>query len=153
MNRVHQAASGLFFMLALYIGAKSLTDLQFYTRLGPGPGFFPFCLVIGLGVLAASMFYTATFGDRQPLALDFVPDRAGLARLAAIILAIGAVAFAMEPVGFRLTMFAFVMFLLFAFGNRNIVLMLIVAGAGSFGIFALFVDLLKVTLPIGSLGI
>jgi hypothetical protein len=33
------------------------------------------------------------------------------------------------------------------------VLMLIVAFAGSFGIFALFVDLLKVTLPIGRLGI
>lgn len=153
MNRVYQAASGIFFMLALYIAAKSLTDLQFYTRLGPGPGFFPFCLAIGLGLLSISMFYTATFGDRHPLAADFVPDRAGLARIAAIIFAVGVVVFAMEPVGFRLTMFAFVMFLLFAFGNRNIVLMLVIASAGSFGIFALFVDLLKVTLPIGKLGI
>lgn len=153
MNRVYQTASGIFLLLALYIAITSITDLRFYTRLGPGPGFFPFCLAIGLGILAVSMFYTATFGDRQPLAADFIPDRAGLARMAAILFAIGAVVLAMEPLGFRLTMFAFVLFLLFAFGNRNIVLMLLVAAAGSFGIFALFVDLLKVTLPIGRLGI
>lgn len=153
MNRVYQAASGIFLALAIYVAIKSFTELQFYTRLGPGPGFFPFCLAVAFGLLSTSMLYTATFGDRQALPAEFVPDRAGIMRLATIIVSISAVVCAIEPVGFRLTMFMFAMILLFAFGNRNIFLILIVAFAGSFGIFALFVDLLKAPLPIGKLGI
>lgn len=153
MNRLYQVAACLFLLLALYIGARSLLDLQYYGRLGPGPGFFPFWLAVGLGTLACAMFYTATFGSRQPIAADFLPDASGLARMGAIVAAVGATVFAMEPLGFRLTMFAFVLSLLFAFGGRNILLMLLVAIAGSFGVFMIFVDLLKVPLPIGMLGV
>ncbi len=153
MNRLYQAASCLFLLLALYIGTRSLLDLPYYSRLGPGPGFFPFWLAVGLGTLACAMFYTATFGARQPLARDYFPETSGLARMAAIIVAVGATVFVMEPLGFRLTMFVFVLFLLFAFGGQNILLMVLVAAAGSFGVFMIFVNLLKVPLPIGMLGV
>lgn len=152
MNRVYQAVSCIFLLMAVYIGTESLLDLQFYSRLGPGPGFFPFWLSVGLGVLAVAMLHTATFGPRQPIAADFIPDKSGLARMAAIVCAVGATSFAMEPFGFRLTMFAFVLFLLVVFGGHNIILMMLVAAAGSFGVFMIFVDLLNVPLPIGMFG-
>lgn len=153
MNRVYQAAACIFLLMALYIGAKSLLDLQFYTRLGPGPGFFPFWLSVGLGGLASAMLLVATFGARQPLAADFVPEKSGLIRMSAIVFAIGATTFAMEPVGFRLTMFSFVLFLLLTFGGHNLLLMMVVAAVGSFGVFFIFVDVLNVPLPIGMFGI
>ena len=59
----------------------------------------------------------------------------------------------MEPLGFRLTMLAFIAGLLAALGARSPAAILITALAGSFGVFHVFYYWLKVPLPIGLLGV
>jgi hypothetical protein len=58
----------------------------------------------------------------------------------------------LDPLGFRLTMLAMYLFLLYTFGQRRPVVMTLVSLAGSFGVYHMFVRWLKVPLPIGVLG-
>jgi hypothetical protein len=64
-----------------------------------------------------------------------------------------AAAAAFEPLGFRLTMLAFIAGLLAALGARSWIAIALCAVAGSFGVFHVFFHWLKVPLPIGIFGI
>ena len=153
MIRVYQAASIAFLLGSIFIGAYSWMELQFYTRLGPGPGFFPFWLSVIFGVLSVIMFSQATFGRSEPKPSDFYPTRTGYLRIGAIILTLGWTVLLLEPLGFRLTMLLFYLFLLYVLGKQNFIVTAVVALIGSFGIFHVFVTLLKIPLPVGMLGI
>jgi len=59
----------------------------------------------------------------------------------------------LEPLGFRLTMLAFLAALLVALGARSAVAVSLTALAGSFGVFHVFYYWLKVPLPIGAFGL
>jgi hypothetical protein len=69
-----------------------------------------------------------------------------------IVLACGAAAFLLERVGYRLTIFALVLFFLALIERRNIVMSLTVAAGLAAGSYALFATLLRVPLPIGPWG-
>jgi hypothetical protein len=73
--------------------------------------------------------------------------------MAAIFLAIAAAVKLMELIGFRPTMLAFYLFLLFALGRQNMIVTAVVSLAGSWGVFYVFTEFLKVPLPIGIFGI
>jgi len=153
MSRVYQIASIVFLLGSAFVGIYSWMDLQFYTRLGPGPGFFPFWLSVIFGILSVIMFCEATFGRSDPMPADFYPTKTGYLRVGAIILTLIATVLMLEPLGFRLTMLLFYIFLLYVLGRQNIVVTTLVALTGSVGIFYVFVELLKVPLPVGMLGI
>jgi putative tricarboxylic transport membrane protein len=68
------------------------------------------------------------------------------------VAALALTALLFEPLGFRLTMFAALAFLLFALGGQGWLTTLLVASAGSFGAFLLFDRWLRVTLPVGIFG-
>jgi putative tricarboxylic transport membrane protein len=127
--------------------------LQFYTRLGPGAGFFPFWLAVVFGILSVLMFRDAVSKPRQALPADFFPSRTGLVRIVGILLGLAVVALVLEPLGFRLTMLLFYLTLLYLLGTRNAIVAMLVALAGSFGVHHVFVHLLKVPLPVGLFGI
>lgn len=153
MTRVYQIASIAFLLGSVFVGVYSWMDLQFYTRLGPGPGFFPFWLSIIFGILSVIMFCQTTFGRPDPMPTDFYPTKTGYLRIGAIIITLIGTALMLEPLGFRLTMLLFYLFLLYVLGKQNIVVTTFVALAGSVGIFYVFVNLLKIPLPVGMLGI
>lgn len=153
MSRVYQIASLVFLLGAAFVGIYSWMDLQFYTRLGPGPGFFPFWLSVIFGILSVVMFCQATFRRPEPMPEDFYPSGTGYLRIGAIILTLVGTALLLEPLGFRLTMLLFYLFLLFVLGKQNVVVTMLVALTGSIGIFYVFVKLLKIPLPVGMLGI
>ncbi|MGH8637575.1 MAG: tripartite tricarboxylate transporter TctB family protein, partial [Burkholderiales bacterium] len=91
-------------------------------------------------------------GDPQA-SQRLLPRGAALRRVIVLLAALAGVALLLEPLGFRLVVAMFCLLLLPALGARNYLVVVIFAVAASFGVYALFSDLLKVPLPIGSLGI
>jgi putative tricarboxylic transport membrane protein len=125
----------------------SLTD-----ALGPGPGFFPFWLsLVGLALTLAILVETLRSPDTSEASIW--PDRHAALQGGTVLIALVLGAALFEPLGFRLTMLAFIAFLLWTLGARSPAGIAIVALAGSFGVFHVFLYWLKVPLPVGALGI
>ena len=122
--------------------------------LGPGAGFFPFCLgVIGMA-LCATLFIQSLQGknlSESPQAL--LPRGDAARRIAALLGALVVAALLLQPLGFRLTMLLFTAGLLVALGVRRPVAIGLFALACSFGLYHVFFHWLKVPLPDGMLGI
>lgn len=126
--------------------------LEYYSRLGPGPGFFPVWLSGVLAGLSLIWFYQACREPDEPIREGFIPGYAGMIRIASILAALAFMGLFMETVGFQLTMFAFLFFLLVALGRRSLVLTLFISLAGSFGMYYAFKTWLGVQLPESSIG-
>jgi putative tricarboxylic transport membrane protein len=139
-------------LLGLFVAALvTALDYSLIDALGPGPGFFPFWLsLIGSVLTLAILVETVRSPD---VALDILPDRHAALQAASVLVALGAAGLLIEPLGFRLTMLAFIAGLLAALGARSPAAILITALAGSFGVFHVFYYWLRVPLPIGALGI
>lgn len=152
MKRTYQITGIAFILFSAFVVRESL-DLKFYTSLGPGPGFFPFWLGVFFGLLAVGMLYQATFKPEEPMPADFFASKKGYLRNLAIILALVFAVKFMDALGFRITMLAFYVFLLYTLGRQNVVVTLLVSLAGSWGVYHIFVEWLKVVLPVGMFGI
>ena len=136
--------------LAAFIAHEALR-LRYYTPLGPGPGFFSFWLALILGALGAVMVLQATLRPVEPMPDDFFSDRVGYLRIGAVVLALVATIYLLEPLGFSLTMFAVCAFLLYALGRQGILVILLVSLGCSFGAYYVFNYWLMVPLPRGVL--
>lgn len=152
MKRPYQITAVMCLVLAAFIARESLT-LRYYTPLGPGPGFFPFWLSVVFGMLTAVLFWQATFGRTDPMPADFLASRAGYLRMAAIVASLVGTVVLLNPLGYRLTTLACYLFLLTALGRPGPVVTGLTALAGSFGVYQVFVSLLKIPLPVGILDI
>ena len=152
MKRPYQVAGALLFVFAAFMVRESLR-LKYYTTIGPGPGFFSFWISLILGFLATIMFYKATFSLSDPMPKDFIPQKAGYLRIIAVIGAIFFVVITMESLGFRISIFIFLFFLLLILGRQKTLLTLLVSIVFSWGTFYVFTKLLKMPLPIGVFGI
>ena len=124
----------------------------FIPKIGMGPGFMPLLTGAGIMLLAISLCITSTRARPAQLPAGFIPDRAGVLRLTAVVGALMGVIAGMDYLGFRLTTFLFVTFLVSVLHKQRLVLTLIVALAVSAGAYWAFVTELKVPLPVGILG-
>ena len=127
--------------LAVYVGwenrAYPLGSLQ-----EPGPGYMPLLLVIFLGAMGLLI---ALWGIRsEPLASM---KWAETARAVVILVACGAATFALERIGYRLTMIALLIFFLGVLERKRPVPVALVALGFSFASFYVIGDLLRVPLP------
>jgi putative tricarboxylic transport membrane protein len=126
--------------------------------LGPGPGFFPFWLsVLGLALAGATLIEIGrgrliVDADANS-ATEVLPHGRAALKTVAVLVVMTAATAALEPLGFRLTMLAFIAALLMVLGARSVPAIALTAVAGSFGVFHVFYYWLKVPLPIGALGI
>ena len=152
MRRPYQIAGAVVLCIAAFVARESL-DLRYYTPLGPGPGFFPLWLSILLAILAIAMFWQATFGKADAMPDDFFADRKGYLRMGAVVAALVGVIALMEPIGYCLVMLGFYVYLLSALGRQHPVVTVLVALAGSLGVYYAFVHWLGVSLPIGLFGV
>jgi len=153
MKRAWQIGCVAFVALAIFWLIVSF-QYPYKDRLGPGPGFFPFWLSIITGALALALLFQTSLAKSSAGGLaTLLPDRQGALRILAILAAlIGSLAL-LDPLGFRISLFLFLLFLPFALGERTWWISLIFAAAGSFGVFHVFYYWLKVPLPVGVLGI
>ncbi|HRY53496.1 MAG TPA: tripartite tricarboxylate transporter TctB family protein [Spirochaetia bacterium] len=150
MRKSRLIASSIFlvFSAALMIASVSM---EYYSSIGPGPGFFPFWLSLILGLLSiiwiVQIVRSAPASAKTEGEETLFPRGGGLLRILSLFGALCFMIAFMEPLGFQLAMFAFLAFLLVALGHVKTWMTLIIAGIGSFGLFRVFTLLLDVQLP------
>jgi hypothetical protein len=117
------------------------------TLADPGPGYVPMLLAICLGLIG---LLVAVMGrSSRPLAAIPWPE----ATRAVIILAACTVAgLALEHIGYRLTIFAFLVFFIGAIERKPPLSVLMVSAGFSLGSYYIIGDLLSVPLPVGPWG-
>ena len=146
MKRIHQAAAIFFIALSASIAWESW-KFEYYTNLGPGPGFFPFWLAVAMGVLSL-IWLLQLFGKSwTPEPKAFFPPWQGIFRILLILVAMVAAACFMDFLGFQLTMFLFLVFLLLVLGRQMLWVALVLSLFCSVGVFHLFSRYLDVPLP------
>jgi putative tricarboxylic transport membrane protein len=146
--------------LAFFAGTAFLSfKLPLLDALGPGPGFFPLILALLGGALAVALIAQlardpqAPTGEPLPDPEPFMPDGGAIFRIVGIIVLLLAAFTALDPLGYRLTSFIFIVLMLLVLGVRNYLAIALVALALSFGVFHSFYYWLKVPLPIGEFGL
>jgi len=112
----------------------------------PGPAYFPGLLAVLL--LAAGLAMAALGGGPRVSTLDWREWRHGVAIFAACAFC----ALALERLGYRLTIFVALGFLVGVVERKSPAATLVFAAALALGTFWLFDTLLRVPLPRGSLG-
>jgi len=118
---------------------------------GPGPGFFPFCIGLGIAVLSLIWLAQATWRPVPAMPADFLPERPQLFGLVVIVAAMAAFGMLLRPLGFNLAMLGLLLFLFFVIDRKHAVAKLAIAFIGSFGVHYVFEELLRVPLPYASL--
>ncbi len=125
-------------------------NLQYYSKLGPGAGFFPFWLGTTLGVLSFVWLIQVSRGSGKPKNGAFLPQEGGTGRIVSILASLVVLGALMNLIGFQLTMFLFMVFLLMFLGRQKLVMTLVVALSCSVGVHYVFVRYLDVPLPAAS---
>ncbi|MBM3537585.1 MAG: tripartite tricarboxylate transporter TctB family protein [Alphaproteobacteria bacterium] len=148
MRRAQQIAGLAFLALALFLGWHA-TRLSYYSTLGPGPGFFPLWLCGILAVLALVVLVGTSRAAEAPQ--SFWPEREAWAPILAVIGGLIFVVLAMRSLGYVVTMLVFYLWLVVTLGNRNPLIIGVVALAGGLGTYAVFSRYLKQALPTGTL--
>ena len=131
----------------------SALKLTYYTPIGPGPGFFPFWLVLLLAGFSAAILARSFLQRPTATAERFVPSRSPLVQIVATIAAIAGFAFFVEELGFAITMFLVLTVLLLVRGCRLFPTTLLVALGGSFGVGFAFTRWLEVYVPPAPFGL
>jgi Tripartite tricarboxylate transporter TctB family len=136
---------------------RSIADLPFGTVDNPGPGIMPLALAVLLVIFALwsmaggapSLVDSADAGDADEVAAEL-----GAARHAAFVIAgTMAAALAFGVLGYRLTVLSLLLFYLGAVERKPVIAVLLVSFGLAFGSHALFVHVLKVSLPSGPWGL
>ena len=153
MKRAWQVGSISFMLMSILVVVHSF-KYSYGDDLGPGPGFFPFWLglitgLLSLGLLLQTCLSKDLFSDAAAL----IPDRASIVRISIIVIGLLGVLALLNTLGFRISMMMFLIVLPLALGVKNKLIVLILAIAGSFGVFHIFYYWLKLPLPIGIFGI
>ena len=151
MRRVYQVASLVVLVGAIYVMAESRTNIDYYTKYGPGPGFFPFWCGALMALLSLIWLGQVSLRPVEGRAADLIPHRLGSVRVMAVMLALCLIALLMGILGFQLSMFIFLLILLAAMSRQNPLVSMGVAVAGSLLMTYLFRDTLDVQLPRSSI--
>ena len=149
MQRIQRVAAVCFIALSGYVIMASVR-MVYYTKLGPGPGFFPFWLGLIMGGLSIVWLIQVSRQSGKSKDGKFFPEKNGIFQILSILLSLSATA-VMGVIGFQLTMFLFMIFLLRVVGQTSLWTTLIIALVSSFGVFHLFGRYLDVQLPASSL--
>lgn len=139
-----------FVVVGLYAAWEAL-GMTLFTEIGPGSGFFPFSLGVILAGLSMVWLIGIIAQPTEGAGQDFLPQRAGVGRIAAIVVSLFLFALLADTLGFQLTMFVFLLFLLVVLGRQNPLVTLLISIVGSFGIYYVFKNWLDVQLPASSI--
>src|SRR5262245_5172106 len=134
---------------------RSVSDLPFGTVDNPGPGVTPFALA---ALLVLSALWTFAGSAPSPCAIEIETDEAAAepgATCHALLVIAGIVGAALgfSFLGYRLTILALLLFFLGGVERKPIIAALLVSIGIAFGSHALFVHVLKVSLPSGPWGL
>jgi len=153
MARAYQVVSLVFLVLGLFVLYQSAL-LRFFSRLGPGPGFFGVWLGGLLAVLAVILFVQNTLPRWRPTEpIEVLPPPEVRSRLALTIATLPVTVLLLPLLGFRLTVLGLCLLLLVVVGRQPWWVAAAVGLPSSFGIYYLFTTWLGVVLPVGAIGV
>jgi putative tricarboxylic transport membrane protein len=147
---VYLLIGSAFLALSVFVMGGAF-NLEYYTPLGPGPGFFPFWLAACVAFVTVLWLIQVYRRPSEPVPAGFFPAKGVALRLVSVLGALVMFTVFGEYLGFRITMLGFLVFLLFVLGHRSVLVVIGVALAGSFGAYYLFHDVMGVYLPIASI--
>jgi hypothetical protein len=128
-------------LIALYVGIAN-REYPIGTLQEPGPGFMPLVLAIFLG--AMGLLITLWGLHSRPIAtLQWTEAR----RAVIVLAACGVAAFALERIGYRLTVLAFMVFFLGVVERKHPIAVVLVSVGFAFASFYIVGDVLDVPLP------
>lgn len=148
------SAQKIFSLVLAAVGGFILVQgmgLTYYGRFGPGSGFFAIWIGAPLLVLSVLLF-TQTFWSREDMG-QFFSGKGLWKRPLGLSLACAAVLPTLPLLGFRITMFFFVLLVPFILERQKWSTSLVVASVSSFGIAYVFETLLYLRLPQPSLSL
>ena len=138
----------LILSVAAIVGSR---DLVYKVEFSPGAGFFPFwlgvsLLILSLILLTKNTVLTSSAKEENPL-----PGKEALLRILSILgsLLVGILLF--ERIGFLITMFVFVAFLLIVLEKYRWYSGILISLAMVFAVYGIFKIWLNVPLPLGLL--
>ena len=139
--------SGLMLLaLALYVSWMNRA-YPLGTLSEPGPGYVPLLLAIFMG--AMGLLVALNGGKSEPLAtMEWTEAK----RAIALLLACSVAAYALERLGYRITMAALLVFFLGVMERRKPMIVALVGVGFSFITYYLFATLLRVPLPVSPWG-
>lgn len=145
--RNDQVSGAVLALLALFVAWQNRV-YPVGTLAEPGPGLLPLALAVFLG--AVGLLIAVRGGDSDCLRLAAWPE---LSRALVILAACAVAAVALERLGYRLTVFALLVFFLGVVERRHWLATLAVAAGFSFLSYLVFATWLKVPLPLGPGGL
>jgi len=151
MKRVDMVVSVVFFLMGAWVLWQA-TMLPTFSVFGPGPEFMPNLAGILLLILSTILFVSSA-RSREPLPEGFIPDRAGVIRVALILLGLMVYTALLDVVGYLPMTFVYSLFMLLTMWRTRWYKSLLVAAAISGGLYWVFVMVLEVPAPRGILGI
>jgi len=128
-------------------------ELEYYTPVGPGGGFFPFWLGAVMGAMSLIWLVQVSRPAGKPEEGKFLPDLKGRIQIVSMIAALVLTVMLMDLLGYQLTMLLFFVFVLLFIGKQPIWMSLVIAVIGSVGVFYVFSKFLDVRLPLSSLSL
>jgi len=144
--REDQVSGLVLFALALFVGWQN-RSYPLGTLQEPGPGYVPLLIAIFLGM--TGLVIAVRGGASKPLGEMKWPEAK---RAAMILVACGAATYALEAIGYRLTIAALLIFFLGVLERKKPLAVVTVSIGFSLLSFYLLGDLLRVPLPRGPWG-
>ncbi|WP_033296235.1 tripartite tricarboxylate transporter TctB family protein [Amycolatopsis jejuensis] len=152
MRRQYLVFGAVILAVAVVVCVQSAA-LVIWTPIGPGPGFFTVILGAILGLLALGVMWEHRKPDGAEPRREKQTVRRRPPRVWLVVGALVVIPFVLEPLGFRLTILALLLYLLLFVERRRVLGSVLVAVGTSALSFYLFSDLLAVPLPVGLLGV
>jgi putative tricarboxylic transport membrane protein len=151
-ERTADTISGLVLIaVALIAGVAAQSLPTTIAKEFAGPSFMPILVSIALGICGAGIVFKArSIPQTRRMPGWSETDRAGAIRIAVVAGAVAAYNLLLEPLGYVIVTFAFLVFLL-RYLKVSWFLNLIISPIATIGTYALFVIWLKVVLPMGFL--
>ena len=145
--RSDQLSGLLLIALALYVWWMN-REYPIGTLSEPGPGYVPLLLAIFMGVMGVLVVLSG--GKSTPLA---AMEWTEAGRAIALLTACGAAAYALERLGYRITMAALLVFFLGVMERRHPLMVAAVGVGFSLVTYYVFATLLRVPLPVSPWGV
>jgi putative tricarboxylic transport membrane protein len=144
--------AGLFFLFVGIFFALYARTVEIGTFTEPGPGFMPFFGGLTLAGMSIALLIKTFIKKILELSPSFFPQKDSWKRVVLVFLSMIAYNFFLTPLGFTITTFLFMGFLLKFIFPQSIKKTLIVAFLSALGARLLFINFLETQLPKGFLG-
>ncbi len=146
MAKADRITGGVMLLFALGVIAMA-RQMPMFAEFGPGAGFLPFWLAVLIGVLAILMVVNAGGHRGEHEEGSSLPTRQGAIRSAIAFAALVVYVLLLQVLGFVIPTLIMITFLMKVLGRDTWKNSIVIAVAGTVGLYVVFGILLEVSLP------